>query len=186
MENIIMGMSLALSPSNLLFALLGTLLGIAFGAMPGLSATMGIAVLIPVSYGMPPATGLILLAGVYVGASYGGSISAILVNTPGTPSAAATGWDGHPMALKGHATEALIESAVASFWGTVVGFIGLLTIAPSLASFSLKFSSQENVCLAIFGLTIIATLSKKNIIKGLIGGVVGLLLGCIGMDPQYG
>lgn len=83
-------------------------------------------------------------------------------------------------------TEALIESAVASFWGTVVGFIGLLTIAPSLASFSLKFSSQENVCLAIFGLTIIATLSKKNIIKGLIGGVVGLLLGCIGMDPQYG
>ena len=96
MENIIMGMSLALSPSNLLFALLGTLLGIAFGAMPGLSATMGIAVLIPVSYGMPPATGLILLAGVYVGASYGGSISAILVNTPGTPSAAATGWDGHP------------------------------------------------------------------------------------------
>lgn len=90
------------------------------------------------------------------------------------------------MALKGHATEALIESAVASFWGTVVGFIGLLTIAPSLASFSLKFSSQENVCLAIFGLTIIATLSKKNIIKGLIGGVVGLLLGCIGMDPQYG
>ena len=186
MENIIMGMSLALSPSNLLFALLGTLLGIAFGAMPGLSATMGIAVLIPVSYGMPPATGLILLAGVYVGASYGGSISAILVNTPGTPSAAATGWDGHPMALKGHATEALIESAVASFWGTVVGFIGLLTIAPSLASFSLKFSSQENVCLAIFGLTIIATLSKKNIIKGLIGGVVGLLLGCIGMDPQTG
>ena len=186
MENIIMGMSLALSPSNLLFALLGTLLGIAFGAMPGLSATMGIAVLIPVSYGMPPATGLILLAGVYVGASYGGSISAILVNTPGTHSAAATGWDGHPMALKGHATEALIESAVASFWGTVVGFIGLLTIAHSLASFSLKFSSQENVCLAIFGLTIIATLSKKNIIKCLIGGVVCLLLGCIGMDPQYG
>ena len=186
MEHILMGLTTALSPSNLLAAVLGTVLGIAFGAMPGLSATMGIAVLIPVSYGMDPAMGLILLAGVYVGASYGGSISAILVNTPGTPSAAATGWDGHPLALKGHATEALIESAVASFWGTFIGFIGLLTIAPSLASFSLKFSSQENVCLAIFGLTIIATLSSKNIVKGLIGGVIGLLFGCIGMDPQYG
>jgi len=186
LENIIMGFTTSLLPSNLLAALLGTVLGIAFGAMPGLSATMGIAVLIPVSYGMDPAMGLILLAGVYVGASYGGSISAILVNTPGTPSAAATGWDGHPMALKGKATEALVESAVASFWGTLIGFIALITIAPSLAKFSLKFSSQENVCLAIFGLTIIATLSSKNIVKGLIGGVVGLLFGCVGMDPQYG
>lgn len=157
MENILLGLTTACLPANLLAALLGTVLGIAFGAMPGLSATMGIAVLIPVSYGMEPATGLILLAGVYVGASYGGTISSILVNTPGTPSAAATGWDGHAMALKGHATEALIESAVASFWGTVLGFLGLITIAPYLASFSLKFSSQENVCLAIFGLTIIVS-----------------------------
>ena len=181
-----LGLTTALSPINLIAILGGTVLGICFGAMPGLSATMGIAVLIPVSYGMEPATGLILLASVYVGATYGGSISAVLVNTPGTPSAAATGWDGHAMALKGHGTEALIESAVASFWGTFIGFVALLTIAPPLANFSLKFSSQENVCLAIFGLTIIASLSSKNILHGLIGGVVGLLLGCIGMDPQYG
>lgn len=184
--NIVMGVTMALSPVNLLAALGGTVLGICFGAMPGLSATMGIAVLIPVSYGMEPATGLILLAGVYVGATYGGSISAVLVNTPGTPSAAATGWDGHPMALKGHGTEALIESASASFWGTAIGFVALLTIAPGLASFSLRFSSQENVMLAVFGLTIIASLSSKNILKGLIGGAVGLLLGSVGMDPQYG
>jgi len=185
MENILLGLTTAISPANLLACLLGTCLGIAFGAMPGLSATIGIAVLIPVSYGMEPATGLILLAGVYVGATYGGSISAILVNTPGTPSAAATSWDGHPMALNGHATEALIESATASFWGTLVGFVALLTIAPGLAEFSLRFSTQENVCLAIFGLTIIASLSQ-NIIKGLIGGCIGLLLGTFGMDPQYG
>lgn len=185
MENMMLGLITALSPVNLLAVLAGTILGIAFGAMPGLSATIGIAVLIPVSYGMEPATGLILLAGVYVGATYGGSISAVLVNTPGTPSAAATGWDGHPMALKGHATEALIESATASFWGTVIGVIALLTIAPSLAEFSLRFSTQENVCLAIFGLTIIASLSK-NLMKGLIGGCIGLLLGCFGMDPQFG
>ena len=186
LSNIMLGLTTALSPINLIAILGGTVLGICFGAMPGLSATMGIAVLIPVSYGMEPATGLILLASVYVGATYGGSISAVLVNTPGTPSAAATGWDGHAMALKGHGTEALIESAVASFWGTFIGFVALLTIAPPLANFSLKFSSQEHVCLAIFGLTIIASLSSKNILHGLIGGVVGLLLGCIGMDPQYG
>lgn len=185
MENILLGLTTAIAPANLLACLLGTCLGIAFGAMPGLSATIGIAVLIPVSYGMEPATGLILLAGVYVGATYGGSISAILVNTPGTPSAAATSWDGHPMALNGHATEALIESATASFWGTMVGFAALLTIAPGLAEFSLRFSTQENVCLAVFGLTIIASLSK-DIIKGLIGGCIGLLLGTFGMDPQYG
>ena len=123
LSNIIMGLTTAFLPMNLLAALGGTVLGICFGAMPGLSATMGIAVLIPVSYGMSPATGLILLAGVYVGATYGGSISAILVNTPGTPSAAATGWDGHAMALNGHGTEALIESATASFWGTIIGFV---------------------------------------------------------------
>lgn len=184
-ENIIMGLMTVFSAGNLLAALLGTVLGIAFGAMPGLSATIGIAVLIPVSYGMEPATGLILLAGVYVGACYGGSISAILVNTPGTPGAAATSWDGNPMAMKGQAREALTESAVASFWGTVIGFVALLTIAPSLAKFSLRFSTQENICLAIFGLTIIASLSK-DVFKGLIGGCVGLLLGSFGMDPQYG
>lgn len=186
LSNIIMGLTTAFLPMNLLAALGGTDLGICFGAMPGLSATMGIAVLIPVSYGMSPATGLILLAGVYVGATYGGSISAILVNTPGTPSAAATGWDGHAMALDGHGTEALIESATASFWGTIIGFIALLTIAPALANFSLKFSTQETVMLAVFGLTIIASLSSKHILKGIMGGVIGLLLGCVGMDPQYG
>ena len=185
MDKILYGLTTALSIGNLLSALLGTVLGIAFGAMPGLSATIGIAVLIPVSYGMEPATGLILLAGVYVGATYGGSISAILVNTPGTPGAAATSWDGNAMALKGQAREALVESAVASFWGTVIGFVALLTIAPALANFSLKFSTQEHICLAIFGLTIIASLSK-DVIKGLIGGCIGLLLGSFGMDPQYG
>lgn len=90
------------------------------------------------------------------------------------------------MALNGHGTEALIESATASFWGTIIGFIALLTIAPALANFSLKFSTQETVMLAVFGLTIIASLSSKHILKGIMGGVIGLLLGCVGMDPQYG
>lgn len=184
--NILAGISTAFQIQNILYALLGTALGIAFGAMPGLSASMGVAVLIPLSYGMDPASGLILLASVYCGATYGGSISAILVNTPGTPAAAATAADGNKMALHGHAMEALTESAVASFWGGTLSVFALLFLAPPLASFSLKFGPQERFMLAVFGLTIIASLTSKNIVKGLIGGFLGLLIGCVGMDPKLG
>ena len=126
-------LQLCLQPSVILFLCIGVCIGTVIGALPGLSATMGIAIMTPITFWFEPADGFAMLMGLWNAAIFAGGISAILVNTPGTPSAAATGWDGHPMALKGHATEALIESAVASFWGTVVGFIGLLTIAPSLA-----------------------------------------------------
>ena len=185
-ENIVIGITVACQPVNLMAVIAGTVLGIVFGALPGLTATMGVAVLIPISYGMNPATGLILLAGIYCGGIYGGSISAILINTPGTPSAAATGWDGHPMARKGHAKEALIEAAVASHWGGQVSALALLFIAPPLAAFSLRFGPQESFMMGVFGLTIIASLSGKDILKGLISGALGMLLGSVGMDPQYG
>lgn len=186
LQNVLLGVSVAFQPVNLFVAFIGTILGISFGALPGLTATMGVAVLIPMSYGMNPVSGLILLGGIYCGAMYGGSISAILVNTPGTPSAAATGWDGYPMAMQGRAKEALIEAAVASHWGGQISALALLFIAPPLAAFSLKFGPQENFMLGVFGLTIIASLSGKDILRGLIGGALGLLLGSIGMDPQYG
>jgi len=181
-----LGLESVLTVTNLLALLGGTVLGIAFGAMPGLSTTMAIVVLLPFSYGMDAVTGLIMMAGAYVGGTYGGSISAILVNTPGTPAAIATVIDGHTMALKGKGQEALVESAVASFWGTAIGFVALLTIAPSLAKFSLKFSAQESVWLALFGLSIISSLASKSLIKGVIGGFLGLMIGCIGADPQLG
>lgn len=184
--NFLMGWNALMTWQNLLSALGGTVFGIIIGAMPGLSVTMAIVVLIPVTYGMPDLTGLVMMAGAYVGGTYGGSISAILVNTPGTPGSVATAFDGHPMALKGRGQEALIESATASFWGTVIGFIALMTIAPALATFSLKFSAQETVWLALFGLSVIASMASKNMLKGAISACIGFMLGCIGSDPKFG
>jgi len=177
-----MGFSTALTPANLLLLLGSTVLGIVFGALPGVSSTMGVAVLIPLTYGMDPVSGLIMLAGIYCGSVYGGSISACLLNTPGTPASAATTLDGFPMTRKGRGGEALHEACVASFWGGIFGAVVLMFLAPSIANFSLKFGSQENAMMAIFGLTIIVTLSKGSLLKGFISGLIGLLISMIGMD----
>ena len=137
-----MGFSTAFNPMNLLLLMGGTVLGILFGALPGVSSTMGVAVLIPLTYGMDAASGLIMLAGIYCGSTYGGSISACLLNTPGTPASAATTMDGFPMTRKGRGGEALQEACIASFWGGIAGAISLLFLAPPLANFSLNFGSQ--------------------------------------------
>lgn len=186
MNNLILGFTALFTVQNLLALTVGTVFGIIIGALPGLSVTMAIVVLIPITYGMPSLTGLVMMAGAYVGGTYGGSISAILINTPGTPGSVATAFDGHPMAIKGHGQEALVESAVASFWGTVIGFIALITIAPALAKFSLRFSVQENVWLALFGLSVIASLASKNMMKGAIGACLGFMIGTVGADPSFG
>lgn len=127
-----------------------------------------------------------MLAGVYCGATYGGSISAVLINTPGTPANAATALDGHAMTKMGQGKEALTESIVASFWGGLISAFALLLIAPALARFSLRFGPQENALLGVFGLTIIASLCSKSLLKGAIGGILGLLIAAIGMDPVTG
>ncbi|MBN1827588.1 MAG: tripartite tricarboxylate transporter permease [Deltaproteobacteria bacterium] len=171
---------------NVLIAAGGVLIGIIFGALPGFTASMGVAILLPVTFGMEPAAGLILLGSLFGGAMYGGSIAAILVNTPGTPSAAATVLDGHPMCKKGLAGEALREAVFASFIGGIFGVTVLLLFAPPLARISLLFGPPEYFLLALFGLTIIATISEKAIFKGLIAGVFGLLISTIGMDPLLG
>lgn len=186
LENIMVGLSVAFQPFNILIVAAGVALGICFGALPGLSASMGVAVLIPLTYSMDPVPGLIMLAGVYCGATYGGSISAVLINTPGTPANAATALDGHAMTKLGKGKEALTESIVASFWGGIISALALLLIAPALARFSLRFGPQENALLGVFGLTIIASLCSKSLLKGAIGGVLGLLIACVGMDPVTG
>ena len=172
--------------TNILMAAGGTFVGIIFGALPGFTAAMGVAVLLPITFGMPPASGLILLGALFGGAMYGGSISAILINTPGTPSAAATVLDGHPMAKKGLAGEALREAVFASFLGGIFGVTVLLLFAPPLARISLMFGPPEYFLLAVFGLTVIASISEKSLIKGLMAGVFGLLVSTIGMDPLMG
>jgi len=185
-SNILLGLHNVLSLSNIFFIFIGSALGMFVGAMPGLSATMAIALLLPITFGLPPATGLSMLASLYMGAMYGGSISAILIRTPGTPAAAATILDGYPMAQKGQAGKALGVSLTASLIGGVISGIALLTIAPMLGYVALQFGPVELFSVAVLGMTIIASLSRGSTIMGLLSGAIGLLLAMVGMDPITG
>ena len=176
----------ALTPINLIAMLASTALGVAIGCLPGLSAAMGVALLLPVTFGMDPATGLIILGGIYCGAIFGGSISAILIHTPGTPASAATAIEGYQLTLKGQAAKALSVACIASFVGGLLSCISLYFLSPVLSEIALKFKSPEYFWLSIFGLTVIAGVSSKSLLKGLISGVLGLLISTIGMDPMEG
>ncbi|WP_206186374.1 tripartite tricarboxylate transporter permease [Thalassospira lohafexi] len=171
----------ALTPLNILMALGGVVLGTVIGALPGLSATMAVAVLVPFTFTMDPATGLIALGAIYTGAIYGGAYAAILVNTPGTPSAIATTFDGFPMAKRGDGSLAVTLATLASVFGGLVGGVFLLLLSPPLAKVALAFGPPEYFWLAIFGLTLISALSVGNTLKGLLGGCVGLMLAMVGV-----
>ncbi len=171
----------ALTPLNILMALGGVILGTVIGALPGLSATMAVAVLVPFTFTMDPATGLIALGAIYTGAIYGGAFAAILVNTPGTPSAIATTFDGFPMAKRGDGSLAVTLATLASVVGGIVGGVFLLLLSPPLAKVALAFGPPEYFWLAIFGLTLISALSVGNTLKGLLGGCIGLMLAMVGV-----
>ena len=175
-----------LTPATLLLVLVGTVAGMAIGAMPGLSATMGLALLVPFTFAMDPGPGLVLLGAFYMGAIYGGSFTAILVNAPGTPSSIATAFEGYRMTKQGRSEEAIVAATVGSVVGGLIGVIFLIFLAPPLASFSLRFGPQEYFWVAIFGLTIIIGMSTGSILKGLIGGGLGVLLGTVGISPVGG
>ena len=144
----------AIAPVNLLAMLLSTIVGITIGCLPGLSAAMGVALLLPVTFGMDPATGLIVLGGIYCGAIFGGSISAILIHTPGTPASAATAIEGYQLTLRGKAAKALFTACFASFCGGLLSCISLYFFSPLLAQLAMKFKSPEYFWLSLFGLTI--------------------------------
>ncbi len=185
-EYLLIGLGHVFELSNFLFLTIGVFAGIVFGALPGLTATMGLALLVPFTFTMAPISGLIMLAGIYVGAMYGDAIPAVLINTPGTPAAIATTFDGFPLTQKGMAQHGLVAAAVASSFGSLVANIVLATAAPPLAEASLKFGPPEYFWLGIFGLTIIATLSQGSVVKGLLAGAVGLVLSAVGMAPIGG
>lgn len=178
------GLSLVLDVKVLLFIFLGTLLGIITGALPGLSAMMGVSILIPLTYGMSPTAGILMLIGVYLGAVYGGAISATLMNIPGTPSAVMTALDAYPLAKKGQAGRALGISTVASALGGLISVVALAFLAPVVAEFALKFTSIEMFTIALFGISIMAYIAPGSMVKGLIAGVIGLLLATVGADPM--
>ncbi|WP_243112626.1 tripartite tricarboxylate transporter permease [Caproiciproducens sp. NJN-50] len=164
---------------------IGLAAGIIVGALPGLTGTMCIALLLPMTYGLNSITGMILLLGVYCGGIYGGSITAILINTPGTPASAATVLDGYPMAKKGQAGRALNLALSASEVGGLFSVAVLIVAAPQIARVALDFGPAEYFALALFGLTIIASVGG-SLIKGLIMGLAGLFVATIGMDPVGG
>ena len=167
---------------SLLGLLIGVVGGMVIGALPGLSATMGVALMIPISYGMDAVPALIMLSSVYTTATYGGSITAILLHTPGTPSSAATALDGYELTKQGKGLQAIGMSTISSMVGGVFSAVMLLLLAPPLARVSLKFSAPEFFLIAVFGLTIIASLAGENMIKGLFAGAFGLVICCIGTD----
>ena len=159
MELLLQGFLTVLQPNIFAILIAGTLGGIIIGALPGLTATMGVALMTPLTFSLPPATGLVMLCGIYCGAIYGGSISAILIRTPGTPAAAATVFDGNELAKKGQAGKALGMSAIASCAGGVFSALCLTFISPELARIALSFSSPEYFAMGLLGLSIVASIS---------------------------
>ncbi len=173
-----------LTPMNILLFVVCSAAGIIFGCLPGLTASIAIALLTGLTYGVQLDTALVMLLSIYVGAIYGGSMSAVLIGIPGTGSAAATVLDGHPLALRGEGSKALSLATIASFFGTVVGTVCLALFTPLLLKLSLNFTSVEYALLAVFGITICGTLtSAGKPIKGWISGFIGLFFATIGFDP---
>ncbi|MBO6814985.1 MAG: tripartite tricarboxylate transporter permease [Rhizobiaceae bacterium] len=171
----------ALTPLNIVLALLGVAAGTVIGSIPGLTATMAVAVLVPITFSMEPASALILLGAIYTGAIYGGAYAAILLNTPGTPSAIATTFDGYPMAKRGDGDLAVAIACFASVFGGLIGALALLFLAPPLSQVALAFGPIEYFWLSVFGLSLIASLSKGNLLKGLAGGAFGMILSTVGV-----
>ena len=180
---IISGFITAGSPLSLLLIVTGVAVGIVFGAIPGLSATMAIALFLPVSYGLPPSPAMSLLMALYIGGVSGGLIAAILLRIPGTPSSVATCFDGHPLAAKGQAPKALGVGIVFSFIGTILSIGALMFISPWLARLAIKFGNFEYFSIAVFSLTMIATLSGDTLVKGVFSGALGFMFATVGIAP---
>ena len=180
MENFLEFMPLLFTWQNFLVLMLGTVAGIFFGAMPGLSPTMAVALAVPLTFYMAPLHALILLGAIYTSAVAGGAISAVLLSIPGAPASIATLFDGYPMAKKGRAEEALYTTFFSSLIGGLFGAIIMVFFSPVMAAFALKFGPAELFWLAVFGITVITGLSSGAMLKGLFGGALGILISTIG------
>lgn len=182
------GFAVALDPFNLMLVMVGCFLGTLIGALPGLGPINGVAILLPIAYsmGFEPESALILLAGIYYGAEYGGRISSILLNVPGDAGAVMTTLDGNPMARNGEAGRALSLSAVASFVGGTFAVILMTLFAPALAKFAVTFGPADYVALMVFAFASLASLVGKSTVKTLLGATIGLMLATIGIDANTG
>jgi putative tricarboxylic transport membrane protein len=186
LDQLMHGFQLALQPHLLMINFLAVVGGFVIGALPGLTATMGVAILAPLTFKLPPDEGFIILIAIFISAVQGGSVSAILINTPGTPAAAATVFEGYPMARKGLAGKAIGMAQIASFGGLIISWLFLITCSPLIAEMALKFSTPEYFAVAVFGLTIIGSLAAHSPLKGFMAGLFGLIIAMIGLDPLDG
>lgn len=185
-ERFALGAEIAFQPLSLLMMLIGVAWGILGGAMPGISGSIAMALLLPLTFGMNPAVALMMLAGVYVGAMYGGSITAILISTPGTPGAAATVIDGYELHKKGQSGKALGVSLITGTIGGIVSVFILVALAVPLSKVALAFGPPEYFGLGVFGLALISSFVGRDLVKGAISALLGLILATAGMDPFSG
>ncbi|MEO5696675.1 MAG: tripartite tricarboxylate transporter permease, partial [Burkholderiaceae bacterium] len=189
-SNLALGFSVALTPFNLMMAMVGVLIGILIGALPGIGPPSGVALLLPLTFGMDPTSGIIMLAALYAGSMYGGTITAVLINTPGEAASVVTCIDGHQMALQGRAGAALGIAAFGSFVAGTFGVVLLMLVSPALARWSLSFGPPETFALMLLGLTTVTLLTGENAVKGYISMVLGLMIAMVGFDiisgdPRY-
>jgi putative tricarboxylic transport membrane protein len=186
-EGILTGLTTALTPTNLMMVVTGVMAGTFIGMLPGLGPISAIALMIPITYGFDPSAGLILMAGVYYGAIFGGSTSSILINAPGVAGTVATSFDGYPLAKAGHAGKALAIAAYASFSGGTIAAIFLLIAAPALATVALSFQSADYFALMVLGLTAVSAFAGRGqMLKAVMMTVLGLMLATIGIDAAEG
>lgn len=186
MDVVLEGLALILDPFNIFLILCGVLIGVLVGALPGLSSPIAVALLLPFTISLEPVSAIAMMAALYCAGTFGGSITAILINAPGAPPAVATAFDGYPMAKRGEAGRALGLAAVSSVSGGIISLIIFLMATPFLAAVALKFRPQEYFALAVFALSMLASISGKSSIRNLIAGAVGVLIGTVGIHLTTG
>lgn len=186
LQNLMSGFVIALEPYHLFLVTFGGILGTIVGMLPGLGPATGVAVLIPITFTMSPTAAMITMTGIYYGAMFGGSRSSILINTPGDGAALAATFDGYPMAMKGKAESALAISAIASFIGGTIAAVLLVLLATPVSRFALKFGPAEYFLLMVAALSMTASMSKGNQLKGFVSLIIGLMIATIGIDAQSG
>ncbi len=184
--DLVTAVSEVLTPTILMFMVMGVAIGILAGSLPGITDPMVLGLAIPFTFGMQPLPALLLLLGIHFGALYGGAITAILVNTPGTPASAATALDGYPLTRAGQPRKALQMSVLASFTGAIVSCIALITLTPLLATVALRFSPAEYFALGVFGLSVVAGVAGSSLSRGFFVATLGVFLSMIGTDPMSG
>lgn len=185
-SDLIMGLSIAITPMNMLYLLIGAMVGMIVGVIPGFGPSAGLAILLPLTFGMDPVGAIMMLAAIYYGSMYGGTITSILLNTPGESATVASTFDGYPLAKKGRAGPALVMQAIASFVGGTVGVILITVLAPMFSQVSRSFGPPEYFLLACMGLLTLIVMIGTNWKLGVISGLIGLALGTVGVDLETG